>query len=406
MGEHGTMTMPTDKPRVLVVDDEPDVCQFIADVAESVGYRCTSTSDPKQFMATLGPDAALIIVDLVMPGIDGIELLRFLSERDCGAGIVLVSGFDERVLGTAEELAKTLGLRVRGRFQKPIRLADLESFLKQELAGTEKAARSAETGRSVTEFELHCALDRDQLRLHYQAQVAVASGRIVGMEALVRWQHPERGLIFPERFIGLAESAGLIDQLGWQVLRKGISDLRSFSAVNDKLSLSVNVSANSLHDLNIPEKVVALATEHGVQPSNIVLEITESGLARELSKALDILTRLRVKHVQLAIDDFGTGYSMMQQLRRVPATEIKVDKSFVQDAPHDHSARVVVEKTIELGHELGMRVVAEGVETIEQWSFLKQAGCDVAQGYLFSRPVPVGAAMAQLETGVLPVAAT
>jgi len=152
--------------------------------------------------------------------------------------------------------------------------------------------------------------------------------------------------------------------------------------------LSLNASVHSLHDLNFPDVLVSLAEKYGVSPSNITVEITESGLIQELSRTLDILTRLRMKQVKLSIDDFGTGYAMMQQLRNIPATELKIDKSFVQDMQGNERDRIMVQKTIEIGHELGMHVIAEGVENKEQLDLLHADGCDSVQGYYFSRPLP------------------
>jgi EAL domain-containing protein (putative c-di-GMP-specific phosphodiesterase class I) len=152
--------------------------------------------------------------------------------------------------------------------------------------------------------------------------------------------------------------------------------------------LSLNASVYSLHDLKFPDILVSIAEKHGISPANITIEITESGLIKELSRTLDILTRLRMKQVKLSIDDFGTGYAMMQQLKNIPATELKIDKSFVLDMQVNDRDRIMVQKTVELGHELGMHVIAEGVETQEQLDLLRANGCDSAQGYLFSRPIP------------------
>jgi len=162
-------------------------------------------------------------------------------------------------------------------------------------------------------------------------------------------------------------------------------------------TLSLNVSVHSLRDLEFPDKFLSLAAKNGMSAKNVTIEITESGLIKELSATLDVLTRLRMKQVQLSIDDFGTGYAMMQQLRNVPATELKIDKSFVQNIHCNDRDRVMVQKTIEIGHDLGMKVVGEGVETQEQLNFLRTNHCDAAQGYLFSRPLPAGALSSWLD---------
>jgi EAL domain-containing protein (putative c-di-GMP-specific phosphodiesterase class I) len=154
------------------------------------------------------------------------------------------------------------------------------------------------------------------------------------------------------------------------------------------VALSLNASAKSLHDLNFPDTLVSIAEKHGVSPADLTIEITESGLIKELSKTLDILTRLRMKQVKLSIDDFGTGYAMLQQIKNIPATELKIDKSFVHEMMSSARDRIMVQRTIEMAHDLGMQVVAEGVETQEQLDLLRSNGCDIAQGYLFSHPIP------------------
>jgi EAL domain-containing protein (putative c-di-GMP-specific phosphodiesterase class I) len=209
------------------------------------------------------------------------------------------------------------------------------------------------------------------------------------VEALVRWQHPDRGLIFPDNFIGRMEELGLIDELGWIVANRGMGEVGQFANGDGKsLMLSLNASVYSLHDLKFPDTLVALAGKHRVSPANVTIEITETGLIKELSRTLDILTRLRMKQVKLSIDDFGTGYAMMQQLKNIPATELKIDKSFVQEMNSSDRDRIMVQKTIEMGHELGMHVIAEGVETKEQLDLLRLDGCESVQGYFFSRPLP------------------
>ncbi len=222
---------------------------------------------------------------------------------------------------------------------------------------------------------------------------------MTGVEALARWQHPERGLIFPDYFIGRMEELGLIDELGWIVANRGMSDVEQFENGDGKaLMLSVNASVYSLHDLKFPDVLVSIAEKHGVSPGDVTIEITETRLIKELARTLDILTRLRIKQVKLSIDDFGTGYAMMQQLKIIPATELKIDKSFIQEMSGNDRDRIMVQKTIEIGHELGMQVIGEGVETQEQLDILREKGCDIAQGFFFSRPLPAQEMVSWLKT--------
>jgi EAL domain-containing protein (putative c-di-GMP-specific phosphodiesterase class I)/CheY-like chemotaxis protein len=375
---------------IVVIDDDADLGEFISTVAQSMKLRCTVATSAAEFMAAINPEVTLIMMDLMMPDMDGVELLRWLGQQQCAAGILLMSGLDKRVLETAEELAKSLGLAVVGRLQKPIRLKDLEKMLASHATAAAAPVAARRPPIIIATSDLERAIDRNEFVLHYQPQMNIATGRVVGVEALVRWQHPELGLVFPDSFIGHAESSGLIDRLGWLVAHRGLADIRGFRLVDGTLpTLSLNVSSRSLTDLKFPDTFVALTEKYGVPPESVILEITESGLMQNLASALDILMRLRMKGVQLSIDDFGTGYAMMQQLRNVPATELKIDKSFVHEMHVNQGARVVVQKTIEIGHELGMKVIAEGVETAEQLEFLRANHCDLAQGYFFSRPLPV-----------------
>jgi EAL domain-containing protein (putative c-di-GMP-specific phosphodiesterase class I) len=243
----------------------------------------------------------------------------------------------------------------------------------------------------IGQEDLATAIREDQFEMHYQPQMDLTTGKLVGVEALVRWRHPQLGLVYPNAFIRLAEETGQIDALSWVTYARAVSEFRTLCGGDYALELSLNLSASSLHDLGIPEKLIEIARDTGVPLSCLVLEVTETGLMRELSSALDILTRLRMKGMGLSIDDFGTGYSAMDQLRLVPATELKIDRSFVNEFTRNENALVLVEKTIEIGRRLNMRVVAEGVETEEQLRLLRKLECEVAQGYLFSRPLPMPA---------------
>jgi len=374
--------------KVLVIDDDLDMCSIIASTAADLGMECIVTTKASEFFEALTSDVTLIMIDLLMPDTDGIEILRMLGQRRCDAGIVVMSGVGKRVIETAEALATALGLSIAGHLTKPFSIVQLEDML---LCSPKPPAMVPAKDNSIKSFdpsEIWRAVEEEEFVLHYQPQIEVATGRCLGVEALVRWQHPTLGLIYPDRFIALTEEFDLIDKLTWIVIKRGLSEIGAIEDENGKpLSLSFNISVLSLRDLAFPDYFVALINEQGVDPKNIILEITETGLIRELSQTLDILTRLRMKNVRLSIDDFGTGYSMMQQLRHIPANELKIDKSLMQNL-HIENNRVVVQKIIELGRELDMISVAEGVETREQLDFLRAKGCDVAQGYLFSKALP------------------
>jgi EAL domain-containing protein (putative c-di-GMP-specific phosphodiesterase class I)/FixJ family two-component response regulator len=376
--------------RLLVIDDDVDVGEFITATAQKLGLPCIASSTAAAFLRTLTPDTTLVLMDLMMPEMDGIELLRLLRKQQCKADIILMSGTLKRISEAAEQFAQSIGLTVIGHLQKPFRLADLESVLKKNGQPPAKPASQQKPALTISDAELRSAIEHDEFVLHYQPQIDLATGSVIGLEALVRWQHPQRGLIFPDNFITRIEALGLIDQLGWLVADRSLAELKLFADKNCVVPLlSINVSVHSLNDLKFPDTYMDILKKHNVAAKDTVLEITESGLIQKVSTTLDVVTRLRMKQVQLSIDDFGTGYSMMQQLRNIPATQIKIDKSFVQSIQGMQSDRVMVKKTIEIGHALGMKVVGEGVETQEQLDFLCANGCDIVQGYFFGRPLPV-----------------
>jgi EAL domain-containing protein (putative c-di-GMP-specific phosphodiesterase class I)/ActR/RegA family two-component response regulator len=383
---------------ILVIDDEADVGEFICAAATGLELRCVATTDVADLPRLCTPETTLILLDLMMAEVDGIEVMRLLSGLKCEARIVLMSGISKRVLETAEKLGRALGLSVVGHLVKPFRLAELEDVLKTHATheGLIPIKRVSEI--FIPEGGLRRALDNNEFELYYQPQIEIATEKVLGLEALIRWQHPIQGLIYPDDFIGRAEATGLIDELGWMVANRGMSEFKQFA--NDGLALprlALNVSVHSLRDLSFPDNFLALTEKHDVPLESVIIEITESGLIDQLSRTLDVLTRLRLKNVQLSIDDFGTGYAMMQQLVNIPATELKIDKLFVMNMDVNGSDRVMVQKTIEIGHELGMKVMAEGVETKAQLEYLRLKGCDSAQGYFFSRPLPLNQMVSWLE---------
>lgn len=245
--------------------------------------------------------------------------------------------------------------------------------------------------RVLLETELRQAIQTDQLCLHYQPKVDVRSGRIVGAEALVRWAHPQRGLIPPGHFIPLAEESGLIAPLTDWVLHAACGSLRRWADAGlPELPLSVNLPASSLADARLLDQLEALMQRYGLRPSHLTLELTETMLMRDIASAIGVLERLRDQGYGLALDDFGTGYSSLNYLKRLPVSELKIDRAFVIDVARGGRDGALAAAVITLGKELGLQVVAEGVETEEQSEFLRGRGCVLQQGYLHSRPVPQG----------------
>ena len=207
------------------------------------------------------------------------------------------------------------------------------------------------------------------------------------MEALVRWQHPDKGLIRLDSFILVAEKHGLIDKLTKKVFKQAMEHTAHMKSEGYDLGISVNMSVDSLHDLQWPEFFIHHAKNVGIDPSKITLEVTESRLMENITSALEILTRLSINKVKLSIDDFGTGYSSFEQLQRIPFSELKIDRSFVCRAPYEPSARAILETSVDLAKKLGLVIVAEGVETQEEWDTLMHLECDQVQGYIVAKPM-------------------
>lgn len=375
------------RQRILILDDDREIGELVSSAAKGLGIECVVTADADGFFLSLTPDVTMILLDLVMPGVDGVEILRLLGEQGCRAGIIMMSGVGKRIIESAEALATTLGLSVVDHLVKPFSIAQLEGVLKRSRKPEAVHSTKSRIDNPFDVADLSRALDQEEFVLHYQPQIEISTGKCLGVEVLVRWQRPGVGLVAPGSFIEIAEELDLIDDLTWLIMKRGMSEMGDVrDRDGEPISLSFNVSVLSLRHLSFPDNLIAIASEHGVSPEKLILEVTETGLIRDLSKTLAVLTRLRMRKVRLSIDDFGTGYAMMQQLRLIPANELKIDRSMVEHLDLE-SQRVVVQKMIELTSALDMVSVAEGVETREQLEFLRAKGCDIAQGFLFSKPL-------------------
>lgn len=379
--------------KLLIVDDEPDICDFIQDVAEDIGFEVKSISNPMLFLANYSSDYDGIILDLSMPGMDGIEIIRLLGDQHCQSSLILASGFDAGILATAERLALDRGINIIGTIQKPIDVDELEGLLEQiappsspmddtgpQFIGTKKEPSFLN--------ELSGAISRNEVIPYFQPQVRISDHAFCGVETLARWIHPDRGIIAPDSFIHYAENNGLIEELTQSIFLQSLRQSAEWKKQGLDIETSINFSTKSMTNLNLPDLLSNQVHKYGLNNSQITIEITETSVLANIGNSLDVLTRLRMKGFKLSIDDFGTGYATMQHLRNIPANELKIDFSFVSKALKNKEARAIVETTNDLGKKLGMTVIAEGVEDQKIWDFLEQMGCDRIQGYFVAKPMP------------------
>lgn len=386
-----------DRNRLLIVDDEPAIREYFRDVAEDMGYAVVEAGDRAEFVARYDqfmPTA--VILDLSMPDADGVELLRELADRDCAASVLLASGQDKRVLATAQRVGENLGLSMEQALQKPIRVADLQEVLNRVRLDPPTVPRSTlrhdrSAGLTSTREELERAIDAGELVLHFQPKVSLRHDDrfpVIGGEALVRWDHPQRGLISPADFVALAEETGLIGSLTETVVMQAVVQLRNWQKNGLALPVSVNLSPRQLTDLTLPDRIARLLNDAGLDPKLLIVEITEQAAMADIGKATDILTRLRLKNIAVSLDDFGAGYSSLVEIYRMPLSELKFDRSLIIDIDHDPDAQTVVKALVGLAHALSLPVCAEGIETPQTAQFLQSIGCDTAQGFYFSKPLP------------------
>lgn len=361
--------------RLLIIDDDPDIAEIYARIGQEAGFSTRIAPTAAEFRRDLQDWLpSIVLVDLRMPGTDGIELLRLCARERPPAKFIIASGLDHRVVEAAARLARSFGLEVVGALVKPVRVAELLALLQAHQAA-----------HATTTAELDAALTAGEIVGYWQPKLAVGTRRIVGAEVLARWHHPVHGLLMPDHFIPLAEGGELIQRLTWCVVERSLAQHAEWAAQGLVLPFAVNLSARCLTDLDLPDRLVELCNRHNVPPEQMTLEITESAAMRNQIESADILTRLRIKGIHLSIDDFGTGYSSLAQLQRLPFSELKIDKSFVMPMMQSRDCAVIVKTVIGMAHNLGLRAVAEGVESEECLGLLAEWQCDEMQGYLFSK---------------------
>lgn len=373
--------------RVLVIDDEPSVCELIETVAESIGFQAFSAGTRDAIESALGGRFDVVVLDLSLGDIDGIEIMGRLAAVRKGLPVVLVSGADTALLSSAKKIAEMQKLRVVATLAKPFGVDTLGSALAEAGRLAEQMVDPTGPRLLIDDEQL---FDPEFLQLAYQPKVSAVTGDVMGVEALVRWRHPERGPVVPSMYVALVEERGRTGDLLDAVMSMAAHDRSRHLALSSMPNVSLNVSVLDLDDDELPRRASRILA--GSAPAEgWTFEITETAPISDIAPAVAILTRLRLAGFRLAVDDFGTGTSNYERLLVAPFTELKIDRAMVDRLdPGAPEPDPMVTSGIEVGHSLDMSVVAEGVETVEQFALLRRLGCDGIQGYLVGRPVAPG----------------
>ena len=372
-----------------VADDDPLLRGIIAEQLLGMGFRrvCTAGSGRSAIIQLRGDaDLNLLVCDLKMPDMDGIRLLREAGKLDRPLAVIVISALGPKMRRAAEQIASGHRLQVLGSLTKPPTRLALANLLRDFKPFAER--RSEERAVDLSREDISAALDRGELRIFVQPQIHADTGALAGVEVLTRWSEGRLASRPPSEVIATAESTGIIDRLTDAVLEQAAQAGAVWRRHQLAPHSGVNISAITLRDVEFPERCLQAFSRSGIDPRRVVLEITETALGPELTRSLDVTTRLHLQGFSLSIDDYGTGFSNLSQLKDMPFRELKVDRSFVMELPADQESATIVRSSLSLARALGLRTVAEGVETAEQREWLRRAGCDLLQGYLIARPMP------------------
>jgi EAL domain-containing protein (putative c-di-GMP-specific phosphodiesterase class I)/CheY-like chemotaxis protein len=383
--------------RVLVVDDQMVPRRMAVKMIKDCGVAdVLEAADCVAAITLLEGQAEtidLVVTDLRLAGLDGsgmdgIEFVRRVAERSLAHHVILASAIDDGLARSVTAMARAFNLEIAGHIRKPMVPEALRPLVQRLLARRVAAPMLRTRSVHVTAEELRQAIIDQQFVPYFQPRVRASDGGVTACEALIRWQHPERGLIPPGAFIPLADSTGLIDGITELVLEKSIGWTRRWLDLGIDISVSVNLSESALLQNSLPGRISALADRHGISHDRIVLEVTEADAITEAPHALETLARLRLMGFGLSIDDFGTGLGTLEQLSLVPFTEAKIDQSLVTGVFDQPQYVGVLEHSLRLARSLNLKTVAEGVESKADWELLKELGCDEMQGFHVARPMP------------------
>jgi EAL domain-containing protein (putative c-di-GMP-specific phosphodiesterase class I)/FixJ family two-component response regulator len=378
---------------ILIIDDDAFAVKVVTSQLHKLGYKNTEgITDPLKALEYLREHKSIvktIVCDLQMPGLDGIELIQEIGKEGYVGGILLVSGEDPRVIRSAQRLVESMRMSLIGAMPKPIKLEALAALL----SSAQSSEKSAPTHAEMPREQIQSGLETSQFVNFYQPKVDMETGAVVGWEALIRWEHPQHGLLSPARFLPEMEAGGFSEELLMHVLTGptgALNLLREQIERGDKtFKVAVNLADSNLLDPRLPEKLLELMQEFGVSPKNLMLEVSEDRSTEDRTISNTTLSRLALKGFPLSLDDFGAGETTMSDLSDIAISELKFDRSFVQNVDQDSAQRISLSSCINMADTLGLNTVAEGVETLEEWNTVRSIGCRVVQGYLVGKPMPV-----------------
>jgi EAL domain-containing protein (putative c-di-GMP-specific phosphodiesterase class I)/CheY-like chemotaxis protein len=388
--------------RFLVVEDQGfqrwAVEHMLAKLGATQVFSAENGQAALEIFRTVRPRVDIIVTDLEMPGMDGIEFIRHVVESGAPVSIILVSEQDPALIASVVSMTQAYGGQLLEAMRKPLNAEKLAAAI-AKYRGPLLDAPASVPLHAFSLSEIESAVRNDEFEPFFQPKVDLATGELRGGEALARWRHPLHGWVMPLSFIGVLESHGQMNAMTLSILKKAATRCRAWRDKGSKATVSVNISRVSLVDVTLADRLADTVEDCGIEPRDVVLEITETAAATHQGRVLENLSRLRMKGFGLSIDDFGTGYSSMQQLCRIPFTELKIDQSFVRNGSTNRTSRAVIESSLEIAQKLGINAVAEGVENEDEARLLREMGCTMGQGYYLGRPVPGAEFDAWVATG-------
>lgn len=382
-----------DKPRALIVDDSAFQRHMLSVVCTEAGYLTVLVNNGKEALTALQEMSfKLIVSDLEMPEMDGLQLIRELAKLEVQSKIVFVSGHSDSLLGAAKELAEQFGLSIAGTLKKPYVPENfLQLLMDTSLLNPDASLNPRYRGHfqgQLSQQTVIQGIHEGAVTPFYQPKICRESKSLKGFECLARWDTGNGRVLGPGSFIPTAEQHSLMHELTDAIIHQALKDMAVWQEAGHALEISINISTDDLKDIEFPDRLEHLTRKYSIEPRNIILEVTETKVMEEARECLEVMSRLRLRGFGLSIDDFGTGYASLKQLQYFPFTELKLDRSYVAAAVNHKPSLAVLETGIQLAKNLSLSCIAEGIETEEQAQFLVSLGCPMHQGFLYAQPLP------------------